>query len=180
MQSSKLFNTSRLSKLWALALFAVVGTAAASAHEVKLKSLAIEHPWIRATAKGANVTAGYMTIKNVGTKPDRFIAASLKGAAAAELHETTIEDGIAKMRALSDGITIAPGETVKLAPSGKHVMFTGLTKTFEADEYVDGSVTFENAGKIDVDFFVEGSGGANGPSHDEKRGHAPPEHDGHH
>lgn len=140
-------------------LAAVAVGAAATAHEIKAKSLAIDHPWIRATAKGSTVTAGFLTIANTGKSADRLIGASLKGAGSAELHETTIDDGIARMRPLREGIEIGAGQTVSLEPSVRHIMFFKLETSFEADTYVDGSLTFEKAGKVPVEFFVEAGTG---------------------
>ena len=44
---------------------------AAWAHEYKLGTLEIDHPWSRATLPGAKVAAGYLTVKNSGAEPDR-------------------------------------------------------------------------------------------------------------
>ncbi len=59
------------------------------------------------------------------------------------------------MRPLPDGVAIKPGETVELKPEGAHIMFLNLKTSLDADQYVDGSLTFEKAGKIDVEFYVE-------------------------
>ncbi len=159
-------------------LLIALGAAGAFAHEIKAKALQIDHPWIRATPKGSTVTAGYLTVVNKGKAPDRLIGASLKGAGSAELHETTVVDGIAKMRPLTDGIEIGAGQTVSLEPSGRHIMFSGLTTSFEADTYIDGSLTFEKAGKVPVEFFVEAGTGK--PHHEAPPGKAAPEGHEHH
>ncbi len=143
-----------LSSLAAIAIAATAG-----AHEIKAKTLQIDHPWIRATPKGSAVTAGYLTVSNHGKAADRLIGASLQGAGSAELHETTIENGIARMRPLRDGMELGAGQTVSLEPSGRHIMFFDLTTSFEADTYVDGTLTFEKAGKVPVEFFVEAGTG---------------------
>lgn len=140
-------------------LAAVAVAAHVQAHEIKSKSLAIDHPWIRATPKGSAVTAGYLTVVNHGKAADRLLGASLKGAGAAELHETTIENGVAKMRSLRDGVEIGPGQTISLEPNGRHIMFLDLKTSFEADTYVDGTLTFEKAGQVPVEFFVEAVSG---------------------
>jgi copper(I)-binding protein len=161
-------------RLWLIfvsGLAAVAIAAGAGSHEIKSKSLAIDHPWIRATPKGSAVTAGYLTVANHGKAADRLIGASLKGAGSAELHETTIEDGIARMRPLRDGVEIGPGQTVSLEPSGRHIMFLALKTSFEADTYVDGSLTFEKAGEVPVEFFVEAGSGK--PHHSAPAGTGP-------
>src|SRR5262249_14990785 len=77
---------------------AAVGLAAsaASAGEYKAGSLEISDPWSRATPKGSSVAAGYMTIKNRGSTPDRLISGSSDVAPKFEVHEMKMEDGIAK------------------------------------------------------------------------------------
>ena len=128
---------------------------AATAHEVKAKGLQMEHPWIRAAGKGVAVTAGYVEITNTGKTADRLVGATLKGAAKGEIHETAIEDGVARMRPVTAGIEIGAGQTVALKPNGLHLMFTGLTTTMDEDSYVDGTLLFEKGGTVEVEFFVE-------------------------
>lgn len=144
------------------AILAVLVTAVSSAalgHEIKAKSLQIDHPWIRVTPKGAPVTAGYLTITNKGKTADVLTAASLEGAGGAEIHQTIVEDGIAKMRPVRDGVEIGPGKTVTLEPNGLHIMFTGLKSSYEPDTYFDGTLTFRSAGTVMVEFFVEAGSG---------------------
>jgi copper(I)-binding protein len=142
--------------LLALSL-ALVGSAAA--HEYELGSLTIKHPWSRATPKGAPVAGGYMTIINKGTSPDRLIGGSVEAAARFEIHEMSMEGGVMKMRELPKGVEIAPGATVELKPGSYHVMMMNLSKPFTQGERVKGTLTFEKAGKIDVEFAVEAVGG---------------------
>lgn len=145
-----------------MAILAVLVTAVSSGalgHEIKAKSLQIDHPWIRETPKGAVVTAGYLTITNTGKTTDYLTGASLEGAGGAEIHQTIVEDGIAKMRPMAGGVEIGPGKTVSLEPNGIHIMFTGLTSSFEADTYFDGTLTFRSAGTVRVKFFVEAGPG---------------------
>jgi len=144
---------------------------AATAHETKAKALEIVHPWVRAIPKGADVTAGYVTIRNKGKKPDTLVGATLEGSALAEMHTTTIENGVASMRLVKEGIVIAPGAEVKLEPSSTHIMFMKLSKTPSEDTYVVGTLEFERAGTIKVEYFVE----APGKIPDIAAGH----HDGH-
>jgi copper(I)-binding protein len=79
----------------------------AMANDYKVGSIEISSPWSRATPKGAQTAIGYMTIKNNGTTPDRLVGGSIDVADRFQLHAMTMEDGIAKMRELSD-IEIKP------------------------------------------------------------------------
>ena len=110
----------------ALLLALVTISAPAQAHEYKLGSLVINHPWSRATPKGATVAGGYLKITNTGTAPDRFVAGSSEAGTRFEIHEMSMDGGVMKMRALPGGIEIAPGATFELKPGSYHVMFVGI------------------------------------------------------
>jgi periplasmic copper chaperone A len=138
----------------------------ALAHDFSVGNLKIAHPWARATPKGASVGGGYLTITNTGTASDRLIGGSSDVAGQFELHSMTMENGVMKMRPVTGGVEIKPGETVKLAPGGYHVMFVGLKKPLEKDQHVDATLEFAKAGKVKVYFLVEGIGATHsGDSH---------------
>jgi copper(I)-binding protein len=98
----------------------------ASAQQIKVGNLQIEHPWSRATPAGAKVGAGYLVIKNIGTTPDRLVGGSTAVAAKVEIHEMTMKDNVATMRPMSGGLPIEPGKTVTFAPGSYHLMFVDL------------------------------------------------------
>ena len=157
------------SHLRSLALPATLALAAfcapAPAHEYKTSSLTITHPWVRATPGGAKVGGGYLTITNTGSKPDRLVGGAFSGAERVEVHATSNEGGISRMRPVEGGIEIKPGATVKLAPGGYHLMFIGLKQGFVDGELVEGTLRFEKAGVIPVEFEVQAVG-ATAPAHD--------------
>jgi copper(I)-binding protein len=132
----------------------MLAVTALQARDYKAGSLDIVDPWSRATPKGASVGAGYMKITNTGTSPDRLVGGSSDVAATFEVHEMTMENGIAKMRLLKGGLEIKPGETVELKPGSFHVMFVGLKKPFAAGDHVKATLVFEKAGTINVEYDV--------------------------
>lgn len=142
--------------LIAAVLAFVVGTA--SAHEYKVGSLEIAHPWARATPKGAAVGGGYLKITNKGQAPDRLTSASLTTAGKSEIHEMAMAGGTAQMRELKSGLEIKPGATVELKPGSYHIMFMGLKQPLEKGQRVKGALTFEKAGSVEVEFVVEAAG----------------------
>jgi copper(I)-binding protein len=142
-----------------LAAMLALAATAASAHEYKAGSLEIKHPWSRATPKGAAVAGGYMKIVNTGTTPDRLIGGTSAAAPKFEIHEMSMEGGVAKMRMLPKGLEIKPGQTVELKPGGYHLMFVGITAPFEQGKRVKGTLEFEKAGKVEVEYAVEAIGG---------------------
>jgi periplasmic copper chaperone A len=143
-----------------LAAFLALSAPAALAHEYKAGSLEIKHPWARATPKGAAVAGGYMTIMNKGTTADRLTGGSTAVSGKFEIHEMKIEQGVMKMRPLPQGLEIKPGETVELKPGSYHLMFLQLKAPFEQGKRVKGTLTFEKAGTIEVEYAIEAIGGS--------------------
>jgi hypothetical protein len=134
----------------------------AQARDYKAGSIDIADPWSRATPKGANVAAGYLKMTNNGTAPDRLISGSSDIAPTFEVHEMSMENGVAKMRPVKGGLEIKPGETVELKPGSFHVMFVGLKKPLEPGEHVKGTLVFEKAGSVSIEFDVRAMGAPSG------------------
>jgi periplasmic copper chaperone A len=144
-------------------------SSAAHAYDYKVGALEIDHPWSRAVPKGATVAAGYLTIKNTGTEPDRLVSGSTPVAGKFEVHEMSMDKGVMKMRPLTGGLEIKPGQTVELKPQSLHIMMTGLKQPIEKGKPFKGSLVFEKAGAVDIDFAVEAIGAtpaAAAPAHD--------------
>jgi hypothetical protein len=135
----------------------------AFAQEYKVGSIVINQPWARATPAGAKVGAGYMSITNTGNQPDRLIGGDLPQAGTFQVHEMKMEDGVMKMREVSGGLEIKPGEKIELKPGGFHVMFMDLRDPLKQGETLKGQLRFEKAGTVDVDYRVEAAG-AQGPA----------------
>lgn len=146
----------RLFSIVALALALATGLVAA--HDYKAGDLKIEHPWSRATPNGAKVAGGYLRIANTGTLPDRLLGGTFAAAANFEVHEMSMDGGVMKMRLLAKGLEIKPGATVEFKPGGYHLMFTGLARQLAAGETVKGTLVFERAGTVEVEFKVEAMG----------------------
>lgn len=143
------------------AIFAAALTTA-HARDYKAGSIDVADPWSRATPKGATVGAGYVKITNTGSTPDRLIGGSSDVAPTFELHEMTMENGVAKMRPVKGGLEIKPGETVEFKPGSYHVMFVGLKKPLSPGEHVKGTLVFEKAGPVSVEFDVRAMGASSG------------------
>lgn len=130
----------------------------AQAADVMVGQMKISAPWARATPKGASVGGGYMTITNMGTESDRLDGGATGVAAGLEIHEMKMDNGVMKMRPVTGGLEIKPGETVTLKPGGYHLMFTGLKQALKQGEHVKATLNFAKAGKAEVDFTVQGMG----------------------
>lgn len=147
---------------WAAMLAYVMG-APVCAKEVKAGDLVISQAWARATPKGAQVGGGYLTITNTGKVPDTLIGGATEAAGSVQVHEMSMQNGVMKMRRLEKGLAIAPGKTVKLAPSGDHLMLMRLKQPLKQGGKLPITLQFKKAGKVTVSFDIEGIG-AQGPA----------------
>lgn len=134
-----------------------------AAHDYALGSLSIMHPWSRATPPGASTGAGYLVIANAGPEIDRLTGASSPVAARVEIHNTSMDEGIMRMRHLPDGVAVPAGGQVALAPGGVHLMLLNLNEPLKAGTRVPVVLRFARAGEIAVDLAIEASG-ARGPA----------------
>ncbi len=141
-----------------IAIFIGLFAAAVQAAGVMAGTLTISAPWARATPKGASVGGGYMTITNNGTTSDSLVGGSTAIAKQVEVHQMKMENGVMKMRPVTGGLKIDPGQTVDLEPSGYHLMFVGLKQQLTKGEHFKVTLEFAKAGKVDVDFTVQGLG----------------------
>jgi copper(I)-binding protein len=149
-------------RILVLAVAALFMAGPAHAHDFTVGALKIEHPWARATPKGAQVAGGYLKITNTGKEPDRLVGGSVAFAGRFEIHEMAMDGGVMKMRALPKGLEIKPGQTVELKPGSFHLMFMELKQPLVKDQMPrpKGTLMFEKAGKVEVEFAVEAIGGA--------------------
>ena len=144
------------------AILAAWAAMPAQADDVTVGGLKISAPWARATPKGASIGGGYFKITNTGTTPDRLVGGATDVASRFEVHEMSMDNGVMKMRPVTKGLEIKPGQTVELKPGGYHVMFVGLKQQLEKGHPFKATLMFEKAGKVDVDFAVEGIGAQTG------------------
>jgi copper(I)-binding protein len=94
--------------------------------------------------------AAYLTITNNGDEADTLIGASSDAAKVMEIHDMDVEDEVMSMIHLEDGLDIPAGESVSLAPMGRHVMMIGLNYSLMPGETVEITLTFEHAGDVTV------------------------------
>jgi periplasmic copper chaperone A len=151
------------------AMASILWVGASLAQEFKTGPITVEQPWSRATPAGAQVAAGYLTIKNGGSEPDRLVGATAEIAGRAEIHKMSMTDGVMQMRQVTEGVPLPAGGLVALEPMGYHLMFLGLKRQLAAGEAFPATLTFDKAGSLDVTFKVEAMGamapGSDPPDH---------------
>lgn len=147
----------RIIKAGALAvIIAAAGIPGVSgAHDFKAGSLELKHPWSAKAPPVAPVLGGYLTIVNTGTEADRLVGGSTPAAERLELHESTLVDGVARMRPAKQGIAIPAGETLSLQPGGAHIMLINPKQRPAEGEKFKATLEFEKAGQVEVEFVVQ-------------------------
>lgn len=128
-------------------LMAVLMLFAVNADNIKIKDA-----WMRPAASGGN-TAAYLEIKNLTEKDDQLIKVEGKFAENFEIHETKEVNGKMKMSEVGQ-LTVKAKSSLKLKPKGNHIMIFNLTKDLKKGNTENLTLTFKNAGKMDVKFKI--------------------------
>jgi periplasmic copper chaperone A len=118
-----------------------------------MAQITISDAWTRATAPGAKIGAGYMTIRNASKSADRLIAASSPAAEKVEPHVTAKDGAIFRMREVK-GYDIPAGGSFELKPGGAHLMLMNLKAPLKEGDKVPLTLRFEHAGEIRTELQV--------------------------
>jgi copper(I)-binding protein len=123
-------------------------------------SVEVRGAWARATPPAAEVAAAYLELRS--RTADRLLAVSTPVARRAEVHSTSMRDGVMEMRHL-EALTIPAGTPVVLKPGGLHLMLLGLSAPLVAGQRFPLELRFERAGVVRTEVLVRADdGGAHG------------------
>ena len=100
--------------------------------------LAVDGAWIREAPPGA-MSVAYARLSNRGKAALVLDGARSADFGGAGLHQTTVEDGVARMR--EGTLTIAPGASARLEPGGWHLMLFDPARPLKAGDTVILSLT---------------------------------------
>ena len=150
-------------------LFALLIAVPAAAHEEKAGELTISHPWSRATAPSQKAGAVFMEIHNSAGTADRLIGAASPDADRAEIHGHIRDGDIMRMRKV-EGVEVPAGGSASLKPGGFHVMLMGLKGPLFEDTVIPLTLTFEKAGRFEIEVIVEAAGASGSGTMREKMG----------
>lgn len=128
-------------------------------------NLKISGGFARATTSGMSghsgmgamgkVSAAYMMIMNSGSTPDKLIKVEGSADAVYELHESKIENDVAKMIPVEGGIEIPANGMAELKPGGLHIMIMELKGDLAPGDALTLTLTFESGTVITVDVPVK-------------------------
>jgi len=129
--------------------------AGASERSARAGSMEVETAWARASIGVQRPAAAYATIRNTGERTDRLTRIETPRARSAEVHETIEQDGRATMRQV-ETLEVPPGEEVRLAPGGIHIMLMQLTEPLKEGGKVPLTFVFERAGAVTIEAEIAG------------------------
>ena len=104
--------------LWvATALVAAIGGVAARAQEFSQGTVTVRQPWSRETAPGLGIGVGYLQVLNHGPRPDLLLAVRTTAAERVEIHQSSMDRGMMKMRRVEQ-VAIPAGAEVAFEVPG--------------------------------------------------------------
>ncbi len=119
-------------------------------------SVQVDGAWARASAGAATTGAAYLTLMG-GAQPDTLVGVSTPVAATAQVHETSNDNGIMKMRPV-EAVPIPPHQMVTFRPGGYHIMLTGLKHPLAEGQSFPVTLTFAHAVPVTVEVQVRAIG----------------------
>ncbi len=148
----------RLTRRLTLTLLAAFAAGGARPHDFKAGDLVIDHPYAVPTVDGARTGAVYFrTLRNNGRLPDRLLGARTPAAASVEIHRSTMDGDVMRMRAI-DALDLPAGVRLMLQEAGgTHLMLIGLRAPLVEDQRFPITLRFERAGEREVMVWVQRS-----------------------
>lgn len=128
-----------------------LGAILALTHTVLASDVMVIGAFARASAV-STATSGvvYMTLTNHGATADKLVSITTPAAGMAMLHESKDDGGVSTMMDMA-GLDIPAGGSIEMKPGAIHIMLTGLTAPLKKGDTLKLTLSFEHAGKIDVD-----------------------------
>jgi periplasmic copper chaperone A len=100
----------------------------------------VKYPWVRGMVPAQKATGAFMRITSA--KAAKLVGASSPAAGVVEIHRSTMEGGVMRMRPV-ESIELPAGQTVELRPGGYHVMLMQVPKPLKEGETVPITLVFE-------------------------------------
>lgn len=123
-------------------------------------SITTDDFWLRATAPGAKMGAGFGVLNNASDQTVHLTAVESQFSPV-ELHTVSKVDGVMKMRPLENGIEIPANGSVTLKPGSYHLMFVGLSEQLVKDESHTLVFNFDNGERLTIDVPVKDASAMN-------------------
>ena len=135
------------------ALIALLFAAVAACDAPAGPKISARGGWAREAGQ-ADTAAAYVTIENKGGAD--LLTGVRSGIGEASLHETSMDDGIARMRPIlpSEGMVVPSNGKLVLAQGGAHVMIGDLKRPLRAGDKFSLTLLFDKSRPERVDIAV--------------------------
>lgn len=114
--------------------------------------------WLRLPPVAMPMLAGFGRIENACGKPVTIVGVRSPAFGEVSLHESTIVDGISRMRPLPR-LTVVPGGSATLQPGGMHLMLMQPARELQVGEQIEVEFLLEGGGTLGGRFEVRGATG---------------------
>ena len=143
-----------LQRLIAIATLLVLAPCAMAAGQ-----LGVSNAWIPQAPPGVDMLAGYLTLKNSGDQTVTVLAAQSDRFRTVTVHQTVIENGVSRMRELNR-LEIAPGQELKFAPGGLHLMLMQPRSAIAPGDRVEIVLLLSDGQRVPAMFDVQAADAA--------------------
>lgn len=118
----------------------------------------VREGWVRLTPGGMPMHAGFGRIENFCATRVNIVGASSPSYGSVELHESRIEGGVSRMRAVPE-LRIAPDNAAVLKPGGLHLMLMQPASPLKPGSRVAVEFELSGGGKLLGEFEVRSATG---------------------
>jgi len=140
----------------ALALLALTSCNAASPEP----QVTVSDAWVQLPVVKGRPGAAYFTLSS-NNDPTKLVGVSSPRIERIELHETTMEGGVSRMRPLKD-IVFPDDLKMKFAPGGNHAMLFGIDPAVKPGDRIALTFRLEPMAPVTVEAEVRAFGGEHG------------------
>ncbi|MDX2416083.1 MAG: copper chaperone PCu(A)C [Xanthomonadales bacterium] len=116
--------------------------------------ITVSQPWIRPTTPGQTVSGAFMTLVNNSATAYALTSVSYSGASTVEIHETSMNEDMMRMRKVSQ-IDIPANGTAELKPGSYHIMLIGLENELITGTTETLTLTFSDDSQKTVEALVD-------------------------
>lgn len=133
-------------------LMSVIGTMNAAAAS-RSGELSVRDAWTRPVAQG--MTGGvYLTIENGTNRDDRLIDVTSDVSETVEIHQTQIDNNIARMQFFT-GLDIPAGDSLTIAPGQYHLMLVNVQRELSVGDSITTVLHFASGTQLPVQVPVQ-------------------------
>lgn len=119
----------------------------------KPNGLILTDAWARPGSVGGN-NAVFFRIENQSYEADSLIDVKCNSAEQAEIHRSTMDEGVMKME-YQENVAIPPRGSIRFEPGRYHIMLVNLENDLNNGDTISLTLVFDNAGELIIEIPVE-------------------------